>query len=304
MTLPPPPPPRDGGGSSFSTPAYPPPPHPPSAYPGWYGGPPPYPAVAGPVATLTYRGAPETQVVAAREGRLTKLPRWGVPDFFITWGLWLVFSLLAAGVAVAVDGSAALESPSALMVLVMLTMPWIGMAGWPLLVSFWKGNGPVPDFGLTARGSDLLWGVGYGLVALVAAALVALATQALFGEFDSAVGDLVGGFQNNLLLLLIFGLLVGLGAPIVEELAFRGLLFGALAKSGLAPWLTIGVSGLLFSLMHFEPIRIPLLLSTGIVLGIARYHRRSTTVSIVAHMTNNIPAAVALVFLDSTGVLT
>jgi membrane protease YdiL (CAAX protease family) len=226
-----------------------------------------------------------------------------VPDFFITWGLWLVFSLLAAGVAVAVDGSSALESPSSLMVLVMLTMPWVGLAGWPILVSFWKGNGPVADFGLTARWSDVLWGVGYGLAALMAAAAVALATQAVFGEFDSAVGDLVAGFQGNVVLLLVFGLLVGIGAPVVEELAFRGLLFGALAKSGLAPWLTIGISGLLFSLMHFEPIRIPLLLSTGIVLGVARYHRRSTTVSIFAHMTNNIPAAVALVFMDSTGTM-
>ena len=44
-----------------------------------------------------------------------------------------------------------------------------------------------------------------------------------------------------------------------------------------------------------NPFRIPLLLSTGIILGLARFHRGSTTTSIVAHMTNNLPAAVVLI---------
>ncbi|MDQ1304183.1 MAG: protease family protein [Actinomycetota bacterium] len=242
---------------------------------------------------VLYRGAPTNLVLAVEQGRPVKPARWGFPDFLITFGLWLFLNVLAAGVIIALGTSGAAGSIG---IMVAITLPWLGLAGWPILVSFWRGNGPVLDYGLTAKWADIGWGVLYGLVALILAGAVSLLTQALFGEFNSAAGELADKLPQWWALLL-FALLVGLGAPIVEELAYRGLLLGSLLKRNWAPWLAIGTSALLFSLTHFEPIRIPLLLSTGIVLGIARYHRGSTTTSIVAHMTNNIPAAVALFFI-------
>lgn len=222
------------------------------------------------------------------------MPSWGIPDFLITFALWLFFSVVGVGIAAAFGDGQMKTGPG---VLIALTVPWIGLAGWPLLVSWWHGNGPVLDYGLTRRPSDLLWGVLYGGIAIVAAAAIAALTQHFFGEFDSAAGE-VGSAMTSLPSKIAFGLLVGLGAPIVEELAFRGLLFGSLAKRGWGPVISIGVSALVFSCFHFEPIRIPLLLSTGLILGWARYHRGSTTVSIIAHMTNNIPAAIALVLMS------
>ncbi|MDQ1250169.1 MAG: protease family protein [Actinomycetota bacterium] len=329
MTTPPPPVPPDGGGvvpppppnpyappSQF--PPYPPPPRQRPVHPQFPDGFPPYPPPgqqqlppgpppgtgptvgvgqpAVPAHPLLYPGAPVTLVDAVVSGRPVKPAGWGIPDFVITFFLWIFFSTVAVGISALLFGDPEVTSGPGIML--ALSMPWIGLAGWPLLVSWWKGNGPVIDFGLTARVSDLLWGVAYGLIALVCAAIIAAITTAIFGDFDSAAGE-IGASLDSLPLLLLFGVLVGLGAPIVEELAFRGLLFGALAKRGLAPWLSIGISALVFSSFHFEPIRIPLLLSTGIVLGIARYHRRSTTVPIIAHMVNNVPAAIALVLMSS-----
>ena len=115
--------------------------------------------------------------------------------------------------------------------------------------------------------------------------------------FDSAAGELAGD-MDSVPALIAFAVLVGVGAPIVEELAFRGLLFGSLVKRGMPIWFTILVSGGIFALFHFEPIRIPLLMSTGLVLAFARYQQRSLTVPIVAHMVNNIPAAIALVLMS------
>ena len=276
------------------------PPYPPPARGQAPVGPPPPPSAPGkpelPDSPLLYPGAPVTLVDAVVSGRPVKPAGWGIPDFIITFFLWIFFSAVAVSIAFALfDDPEVTTGPG---IMLALSLPWIGLAGWPLLVTWWKGNGPVLDFGLTFRGSDLLWGVAYGLIALVSAATIAAITTAIFGEFDSAAGE-IGESLDSLVLLLIFGVLVGLGAPIVEELAFRGLLFGALAKRGLAPWLSIGISALVFSGFHFEPIRVPLLLSTGIILGIARYHRGSTTVPIIAHMVNNVPAAIALVVMGA-----
>ncbi len=288
----PPPPPQVGA----SLPPPPPPIQPPPAG-GWQqptGYPPPGyqsqpPADGGP---LLYPNAPVTLSEAVAAGRPVRAARWGIPDFVIAFALWLFFSIVAGVIALSLFGADGLTNGPG--IILALTLPWLGFAGWPLLVAWWKGNGPVIDFGLTLRASDLLWGFVYGVAALFAAAVIAAITASLAGDFDSAAGELADSL-DSLVVLILFGLAVGFGAPIAEELAFRGLLFGALAKRGMPTWLVIGISALAFSLIHFEPIRVPLLLSTGIILGIARWHRRSTTVPIVAHMVNNLPAAIVLV---------
>jgi hypothetical protein len=75
--------------------------------------------------------------------------------------------MLAAGVIIALGTSGAAGSIG---IMVAITLPWLG-AGWPILVSFWRGNGPVLDYGLTASG-PISAGVLYGLVALILAGAV------------------------------------------------------------------------------------------------------------------------------------
>lgn len=268
MTLPPPPPP----------PAPPPPPNLPS------GGPAPLPD-----SPLLYPAAPITLIDAVRQGWPVKQAWWGLPDAGAAFLLWITFSIVASVIAAAFGDPEGLADWS---ILLGITLPWLGLAGWPWLVAKLKGNGAVIDFGLTFRASDLTWGLIYGVAALFLATIIGVITTVIFGEFNSAAAEVAEGM--SFVPLLIFAVLVGIGAPIAEEIGFRGLLFGALAKRGLAPWLTILLSAAAFSVFHFEPVRIPLLLGTGLILGIARYHRQSTTVPIVAHMVNNLPAAIVL----------
>lgn len=235
---------------------------------------------------------------AVANGFLLKPMRWGIPDFVITVALWFFFSLLASILALAAVGESGLATPSGPVFLLLIVLPWLGLAGWPIWVTKWKGNGPIRDLGITFRWSDLGWGLIYGVGALTVAVIIGAITTALFGEFDASIADTLGGL-NTVVWLLIAAILIGIGAPIVEELAYRGLFFNALAKRGLPMWSVILITALGFSLMHMEPVRIPLLFGTGLILGIARWHRKSTSVAIVAHAVNNIPGALALLFIGS-----
>jgi len=241
---------------------------------------------------LYYPAAPVTVTDAIASGRPLRVAQWGVPDFLIGVFLWLFFSVVAYQIGTSLGDSPVATDAK---ILIAISLPWIGLAGWPWLVAALKGNGAVIDFGLTFRAADVGWGILFGIITITAALIVAAITTLFFGEFTAAAAEVADGLSLGS--LLVFALLVGIGAPIVEELAFRGLLFGALAKRGMAPWLTIVITAAAFSLFHFEPIRIPLLFSTGLILGFARYYRGSTTTAIVAHMTNNLPAAAFLVLM-------
>jgi membrane protease YdiL (CAAX protease family) len=81
-------------------------------------------------------------------------------------------------------------------------------------------------------------------------------------------------------------------APIVEEIAFRGLLYGALAKAHVNEYLVVFITAVVFALFHFEPKRFFILLVIGLILGELRRRTGSTSAAIVAHIVNNAPAAV------------
>jgi membrane protease YdiL (CAAX protease family) len=81
------------------------------------------------------------------------------------------------------------------------------------------------------------------------------------------------------------------GAPIVEEIAFRGLLYGALAKAQVNEHLVVAITALVFALFHFEPKRFIILFAIGLILGEVRRRTGSTSAAIVAHIVNNTPAA-------------
>ena len=86
-------------------------------------------------------------------------------------------------------------------------------------------------------------------------------------------------------------------APLVEELVFRGLLYGWLAGR----WgKTVGwiVSSLAFAAAHTEPAHIVLVLPLGLLFGWLRQRTDSLLPSLVAHIANNGLALVAAAYLD------
>ena len=99
-------------------------------------------------------------------------------------------------------------------------------------------------------------------------------------------------------LFLISLLVMGLLAPVVEELVFRGLLFGWLAgRWGGA--VAAGVSSLVFAAAHLEPAHIALVLPLGLLFGWLRWRTGSLLPSMVAHIVNNSFAVMASLLLGA-----
>ena len=241
-------------------------------------------------APADYPGCPVTVDIAVARGRTLIPPRWGIPDAIIP-----LIGFVLISVVVALVGSL-LNLPLPWLLLLGITLPWIALAGWPLLTTSFQGNGPVVDLGLRLTWRDLGWGVIGGIAALVAGGTIAIVLQAIFGEFTSAAGEVGEQIRNEgpLLAVAAFALCVAIGAPIAEEIAFRGMAYNALAKRGLSTAWIIAITTLAFSLFHLEPMRAPILLASGLVLGILRWRTRSLGAPIVAHAVNNLPGAAFL----------
>ena len=90
---------------------------------------------------------------------------------------------------------------------------------------------------------------------------------------------------------------LGLLAPVAEELVFRGLLYGWLAGrwSNLVAFI---VSSLAFAAAHTEPLHILLVLPLGFWFGWLRWRTGSLVPTIVAHIINNTIAVSAASFLS------
>ena len=167
---------------------------------------------------------------------------------------------------------------------------------WPELTTAFQGNGPRIDLGLRLTWSDVGWGVIGGVAALMAGGAIALALTAVFGDFTSAAADVGEELRDEgpYLAVVAFALCVAIGAPIAEEIAFRGMAYNALAKRGLNTAWVIALTTVAFSLFHLEPVRAPILLASGLVLGVLRWRTRSLGAPIVAHAVNNLPGAAFL----------
>ena len=232
-----------------------------------------------PCAAITFIEAAEEQWASEQA--------WGLPDVAITLLLYaavvLIFVFAPSEVAEAVSYFVLMAA--------YLASTWAALAGWPALASWQRGNGPAVDFGMTLRWMHIAWGAAYGCACIGVAVVLAVVTQMVFGKFDSNAGDVLtsGRFSPNE--TLVFLCLVAFGAPVVEEISFRGLVFCSLAKSLASlpyhPLLVGFLTAVYFAAFHMEPVRLPLLLGVALVLSLARYHTASLTAPIVAHMMLN-----------------
>ena len=81
-------------------------------------------------------------------------------------------------------------------------------------------------------------------------------------------------------------LVVVIGAPIVEELMYRGLLQGAFTRR-LNDVVAVVLVAAWFALIHFRPIEYPGLFLFGLVLGTCALRTRRLGMSVLAHMAFN-----------------
>jgi membrane protease YdiL (CAAX protease family) len=124
------------------------------------------------------------------------------------------------------------------------------------------------------------------------ATLVLSVAVSHLGIEPQGVKQVVKGLPGNALANL---LLLAVLAPLVEELVFRGLLYGWVAGrwGGVAAWL---VSSLAFAAAHYEPAHVVLVLPLGLLFGWMRRRTDSILPSLVAHVLNNGFALIAAMY--------
>ena len=81
--------------------------------------------------------------------------------------------------------------------------------------------------------------------------------------------------------------IVGLLAPLSEELVFRGAILRELLKWKENPWIGIFISAMLFSLVHMNPVQMPHAFLVGILLGWLYYRTDSIIPGVIWHWVNN-----------------
>lgn len=88
-------------------------------------------------------------------------------------------------------------------------------------------------------------------------------------------------------------------APLVEELVFRGLLYGWV-ESRWNSMAALVVSSLAFAAAHYEPAHILLVLPLGFLFGWLRRRTNSLLPSLVSHVVNNGFAVLSVAFLGAS----
>ena len=106
------------------------------------------------------------------------------------------------------------------------------------------------------------------------------------------------GLENNnekeveMMLSCSAGVLsIAVFAPVLEELLFRGAIQGTLMRYFKNPWVAIIVSGLLFGVIHVNPIQVFYAACLGVGFGWLYYRTGSLLPAVIGHIVNNSIAA-------------
>ena len=94
-------------------------------------------------------------------------------------------------------------------------------------------------------------------------------------------------------------LVAGIMAPIVEEIAMRGMFFKWFEGTNIKPWVLIVFSGLLFGVFHVNLIQGTFATVIGIIYALGFYMTKSLWVPIMMHFANNAYASIAAEFPEA-----
>jgi membrane protease YdiL (CAAX protease family) len=218
--------------------------------------------------------------------------RIDVPLAFLTWlAAWLLGQIVAL-VVYSVGGYEELDDVPIWVLFVSQLLIWAIFLAGMVLASKREGTGQFrADYQVRARAVDVL-GVPIGvLTQLVLVPLVYLPLEALWEDvfteerLTENAKDLVDRASGGSMVLLV--LMVCVGAPLVEELVYRGLLQGSFAArvNHVPAWLAASA---LFALVHFRPVEYPGLLVIGLVCGACALATGRLGMAIACHIGFNV----------------
>ena len=226
------------------------------------------------------------------------LPRWGLGDVVAGIVVSMVLSIVVGSLIYAVAGWSSSDDVP-VWGLALLQVPlWAGYLGITLWATWTKGRGPVADLGFTARWFDPFVGLAVGIVTQVLV-LPALYVPIFWvtgtdSEELSAPAKELADRAGSVPSWLLFAFLVGICAPVVEELFYRGLLLRSLTKRQLPAPVAVIVSAALFAAIHFQVLQFAGLFVFGLIAGTLAARSGRLGPSIWAHIGFNMTTVVVL----------
>lgn len=161
---------------------------------------------------------------------------------------------------------------------------WVGFAVAIYLARHRGGLEPLPE-AWRPRSSDAL----YLILGVVCQVVVGLAYAPLhFKNMNKPVDHLFGAAHGGAFVLL--AAMTVLGAPLVEEWLFRGVIFRALAEGFGTRWgrrgtaAAVGLSALIFAVAHAEWLQLPGLFCLGVVLAVVVLRSRRLVPAVATHV--------------------
>jgi CAAX protease family protein len=218
--------------------------------------------------------------------------RIDVPLAFLTWLVSWLLAQIVALVVYSIGGYEDIDEVPIWVLFVSTSLGWAVFLGGMVLASRREGSGSfVRDYQVRAKTVDVL-GVPIGvLTQLVLVPLIYVPLQRLWEDvftedrLSETAKDLVDRASGGSMVLLV--LMVCVGAPIVEELVYRGLLQGSFAaRFNHLPALL--ATSTLFMLIHFRPVEYPGLFAIGLVCGACALATGRLGMAIACHIGFNV----------------
>jgi len=252
--------------------------------------------------------------------------RWGLGQVWLGLGVALGLNFLVSIVGLVVWFAFNLDSLSSgditgatqqilddlttspVFLMVSLLTLWAGFLLGVFVASYRRGQHSLKlDFGwrIVWR-TDILWGIGLAVVLRLADAGFSWLLQTI-GVNSSAVDNSAPIVNQQGIALIVVGLAAAFGAPIVEELFFRGLTLRALQKRW-GPVVAVIGSSVLFGLLHAQPDKsgalgfsslwlVSFVTVLGAVLAIVAIKTKRLGVTVTAHIAFNASALILAVFV-------
>ena len=220
---------------------------------------------------------------------------WGIGHVVAGLAIGWVVAYVVAGLIFTL-GDYEVDTLPLSMVAVLQAALWVGLLGVPLWLVVVRGV-RWSDLGWGARARDVWGGLWVGVVCqMFVVPVIYLPPLLLFDDLDISAPareliDKADGLGGVLLLVLS----VVIGAPIVEEVFFRGLALRAF-EARMRPRVALVVSAVVFGFAHLQPLQLPGLVAIGLVCGWLAQRDGRLGRAVWAHLGfNAVPVIVLLV---------
>jgi membrane protease YdiL (CAAX protease family) len=242
------------------------------------------PPRGGVLATLT--------VPVRRESSPEETPRhrWGLASFLLVQPLLLV--------SLTLSGPPEQGGPAAML---WLMAPTVLAATIAVLITVYRGNGPVTDLRLTFSWSDLRAGLKLGTAGVVVGYVVTLLWMRFVDASPPGLAGLGSPANFTVVQGIVLFVYLWLVLPVCEEIIYRGLLWGGFERHQWNRLLVFVLTTAVYTVNHLDRV-IPVIVLYGLVTGLARLVTRRLLASVVAHQVINFLPALA-VLLASVGAI-